>query len=124
MKTYINKYIIILLCGIGLIASCKKYINEGPIDSPTNDNYWITERAAESGLAGAYGLLRTALTNSRAYFVMGDATANEFIFNGSNWTLADLAPAYNFNFAYEPYEEELIHSSYFSKTSRRINQIS
>jgi hypothetical protein len=123
MKTYINKYIIILLCGIGLIASCKKYINEGPIDSPTNDNYWVTEKAAVSGLAGAYGLLRIALTNNRAYFVMGDATANEFIFNGSNWTLADLAPAYNFNFAYEPYEGELNDWTPFYQAISQCNLI-
>ncbi len=124
MKTYINKYYILLLLGsLGLIASCKKYINEGPIDSPTNDNYWVTERAAESGLAGAYGLLRTALTNSRAYFVMGDATANEFIFNSSNWTLADLAPAYNFNFAYEPYEEELVDWTPFYQAISQCNLI-
>ena len=124
MKTYINKYYILLLLGsLGLIASCKKYINEGPIDSPTNDNYWVTERAAESGLAGAYGLLRTALTNSRAYFVMGDATANEFIFNSSNWTLADLAPAYNFNFAYEPYEGELNDWTPFYQAISQCNLI-
>lgn len=124
MKTYINKYYILLLvCSLGLIASCKKYINEGPIDSPTNDNYWVTERAAESGLAGAYGLLRTALTSSRAYFVFGDATANEFIFNGSNWTLADLAPAYNFNFAYEPYEEEVNDWTPFYQAISQCNLI-
>ena len=124
MKTYINKYYILLLLGsLGLIASCKKYINEGPIDSPTNVNYWVTERAAESGLAGAYGLLRTALTNSRAYFVMGDATANEFIFNSSNWTLADLAPAYNFNFAYEPYEGELNDWTPFYQAISQCNLI-
>jgi len=124
MKTNINKYYILLLvCGLGLIASCKKYINEGPIDSPTNDNYWVTERAAVSGLAGAYGLLRTALTNNRAYFVMGDATANEFIFNSSNWTLADLAPAYNFNFAYEPYEGELNDWTPFYQAISQCNLI-
>lgn len=123
MKTYINKYIIILLCGIGLMASCKKYINEGPIDSPTNDNYWVNEKAAVSGLAGAYGLLRTALTNNRAYFVMGDATANEFIFNSSNWTLADLAPAHNFNFAYEPYEGELNDWTPFYQAISQCNLI-
>ncbi len=123
MKTYINKYIIILLCSIGLMASCKKYINEGPIDSPTNDNYWVSERAAESGLAGAYGLLRTALTNSRACFVMGDATANEFIFNSTNWTLQKLAPDNNFNFTYEPYEEELVDWTPFYQAISQCNLI-
>ena len=124
MKTYINKYYILLLLGsLGLIASCKKYINEGPIDSPTNDNYWVTERAAESGLAGAYGLLRTALTNNRACFVMGDATANEFIFNSYTWTVADLAPAHNFNFAYEPYEEELNDWTPFYQAISQCNLI-
>jgi len=124
MKTYINKYyILLLLCSLGLIASCKKYINEGPIDSPTNDNFWTTERAAESGLAGAYGLLRTALTNSRAYFVFGDATADEFIFNGNNWTLSDLASDYNFNFAYEPYEEEVNDWTPFYQAISQCNLI-
>jgi hypothetical protein len=124
MKTYINKYyILLLLCSLGLIASCKKYINEGPIDSPTNDNFWVSERAAESGLAGAYGLLRTALTNSRACFVFGDATASEFLFNQNNWTLQSLQPDNNFNFDYEPYEEELVDWTPFYKAISQCNLI-
>lgn len=110
MKKYINKYIIaIIICGVGLITSCKKYINEGPIDTPTDDNFWSSERAAESGLAGAYGLLRTALTNGNAYFILGDATANEFTY-GSDWTLASLSSANQWNFNYVPYNESVLHN--------------
>ena len=110
MKKYINKYIIaIIICSVGLITSCKKYINEGPIDTPTDDNFWSSERAAESGLAGAYGLLRTALTNGNAYFILGDATANEFTY-GSDWTLASLSSANQWNFNYVPYNESVLHN--------------
>jgi len=110
MKTYKIKYIaIFLFCSLGLLSSCKKYINEAPIDAPTTDNFWTSENAAKTGLAGAYGLLRTALTNDKAYFIFGDATANEFTYSG-DWTLADLSPANRWNFNYVPYNEYVLHN--------------
>lgn len=110
MKTYINKYIVILfLFATGLITSCKKYINEGPIDAPTDASFWTSERAAQSGLAGAYGLLRTALSSDHAYFIFGDATANEFS-SYNDWTLNDLSSANRWNFNYVPYNEYILHN--------------
>lgn len=110
MKKFINKYIIaIIICGVGLITSCKKYINEGPIDTPTDDNFWTSERAAESGLAGAYGLLRTALTNGQAYYIFGDATANEFS-GYENFELGSLSSINQWNFNYVPYREPILHN--------------
>jgi hypothetical protein len=111
MKNYRYKYFaIIFLCSVALLSSCKKYINEGPIDSPTDDNFWTTERAAQTGLAGAYGLLRTALTNDKAYFIFGDATANEFSSYSSDWTLASLSSVNQWNFNYVPYNEPVLHN--------------
>lgn len=110
MKTFINKYtVIIFLLSTGLFASCKKYINEAPIDAPTDASFWTSERAAQSGLAGAYGLLRTALTNDHLYFIFGDATANEFS-NYNDWTLADLSSSNRWNFNYVPYNEYALHN--------------
>jgi len=110
MKNSINNYfLIIFLCSVGLLTSCKKYINEGPIDTPTDGNFWTTERAAQSGLAGAYGLLRTSLTSDKAYFIFGDATANEFS-NYNDWTLGTLSPTNLWNFNYVPYNESVLHN--------------
>lgn len=110
MKKSINKYLaIIFLCIVGLFTSCKKYLNEGPINTPTDASFWTSERAAASGLAGAYGLLRTALTNGHAYFIFGDATANEFTYGG-DWTLASLSSNNRWNFNYVPYNEGVLHN--------------
>lgn len=109
MKSFTRYLLISLLGGLFLISSCKKYINEGPIDTPTSDNFWTTERAAETGLAGAYGLLRSSLTAGEAYFIFGDATANEFS-NYNDWTLSDISSASNWNFNYVPYHESVLHN--------------
>jgi hypothetical protein len=110
MKTLINKYLVIIfLFSTGLIASCKKYINEAPIDAPTDASFWTSERAAQSGLAGAYGLLRAALTNDHLYFIFGDATANEFS-NYNDWTLGSLSSDNRWNFNYVPYNEYALHN--------------
>ncbi|MGZ3821839.1 MAG: RagB/SusD family nutrient uptake outer membrane protein, partial [Mucilaginibacter sp.] len=61
------------------------------------------------GLAGAYGLLRTSLTNDKAYFIFGDATANEFTYS-SDWTLASLSSTNRWNFNYVPYNESVLHN--------------
>ncbi|SHM77817.1 Starch-binding associating with outer membrane [Mucilaginibacter sp. OK098] len=111
MKNSISKYFaIIFLCSVGLLTSCKKYINEGPIDTPTDANFWTTERAAQSGLAGAYGLLRTSLTSDKAYFIFGDATANEFSSYSSDWTLGSISSSGRWNFNYVPYNEGVLHN--------------
>lgn len=108
MKNLKNKYLaLVFLSCLGLMASCKKYINEAPIDTPTDATFWTSESAAESGLAGAYGLLRTAVTNQSSFFVFGDATANEFNFSatGNWWNLQTIETDGNFNFNYVPYLE-------------------
>jgi hypothetical protein len=105
MKKLLNRYItFIFLCSGILFGSCKKYINEGPIDTPTTDKFWTSQKAAESGLAGAYGLLRNALVNGHSYYVFGDATANEFSNLNDNTAYGSLKPANQWNFNYVPYQ--------------------
>ncbi len=123
MKNIINKQlIVILLVSVCLFNSCKKYLNEGPINTPTDATFWTSERAAKTGLAGAYGLLRNALTNNRAYFVFGDATANEFNL-GSDWTLASLKPDRQWNFNYLPYNEQSFDWTPFYQAITQCNLI-
>src|ERR1700754_587471 len=109
MKNYKNKYFVILfLCGTMLFGSCKKYINETPINAPTTANFWTSEQSAQTGLAGAYSLLRTALLNRTSYFTFGDATAGEFTgFNGDiAYTYGGLTEAGQYNFNYTPYGDQ------------------
>ena len=109
MKNYkIKNLILLFLCSAALLSSCKKYINETPINAATSDNFWTTEQAAQTGLAGAYSLLRTALLNRSSYFTFGDATAGEFTgFNGDiAYTYGGLTETGQYNFNYTPYGDQ------------------
>ena len=121
MKNQIKKYITLIFIGsTTLFTACKKYINEQPIDAPTTDNFWTSEKAAESGLAGAYGLLRNALTYDDAYFVWGDATSNQYS-TYNTFTLNSLTPTGLWDFNYVPYREELQNWTSFYQVISQCN---
>jgi len=67
-----------------LFASCKKFLDQEPISNPAEVNYWKTASDAESGVAGCYALLRTALNNKTiAYYAYGDLPTDQFSAVGS-----------------------------------------
>jgi hypothetical protein len=65
-------------------VSCKKLLNQDPINSPYNTVFWQNQRDAEQGVAGGYALLRKALTSNTEYnenmshFAYGSLPAFEF----------------------------------------------
>ncbi len=103
MKNYIKHFVVLFLCGTILFGSCKKYINETPINAPTTANFWTSEQAAQTGLAGAYSLLRTALLNRSSYFTFGDATAGEFTSFAGDIAYSDFSESGQYDFNYTPY---------------------
>jgi len=81
------KYMFIAITAVVLLAplvSCKKLLEQDPINSPYNEVFWKDEKDALQGLAGGYALLRKALTVNTAFggnmshFSYGDLTAFEF----------------------------------------------
>lgn len=65
-------------------VSCKKLLDQEPINSPYNSVFWKNQRDAEQGVAGGYALLRRALTSNTAWdqnmshFAYGSLPAYEF----------------------------------------------
>jgi len=65
-------------------VSCKKLLDQDPINSPYNSVFWQNQRDAEQGVAGGYALLRKALTSNTEYqenmshFAYGSLPAFEF----------------------------------------------
>ena len=119
------KFISLGIFGVLTLFSCKKYINEGPIDAPYEGNFWDSQQSAEKAVAGAYGLLKNALTNVTTYFIFGDATANEYSVYGTGFgALESLTPNNNFNFHYMPYYEPILWDwSKFYKVISQCNLI-
>lgn len=106
MKNHKNIYLALFLCITAFCASCRKYINETPINAPTTANFWVSEQAAQNGLAGAYTLLRTALLNRSSYFTFGDATAGEFASFNGDIAYTDFNTNGQYNFNYTPYGQQ------------------
>ncbi|MEC5143325.1 RagB/SusD family nutrient uptake outer membrane protein [Chitinophaga sp. 212800010-3] len=65
-------------------VSCKKLLNQDPINSPYGSVFWQNQRDAEQGVAGGYALLRRALTTNTdwdknmSHFAYGSLPAFEF----------------------------------------------
>lgn len=65
-------------------VSCKKLLDQEPINSPYNSVFWQNQRDAEQGVAGGYALLRRALTSNTdwdqnmSHFSYGSLPAYEF----------------------------------------------
>jgi len=77
---------VVLAAGLVLspFTSCKKLLDQDPINSPYGSVFWTNQRDAEQGIAGNYALLRKALTSNTAYdqnmshFAYGSLPAFEF----------------------------------------------
>lgn len=81
MKRIINKSLFVLLLAASL-ASCKKFLERKPINAATDGNFWNNEAEANSSMAGAYAMLRTALMEQgMSYYYYGDFATDEFLSN-------------------------------------------
>jgi hypothetical protein len=76
MKT---KYILYTFVAMMLLmVSCKKYLDQQPISSPTDQTSWQTDGDANSGVAAAYALTRAAANAAISYYSYGDLYSGEF----------------------------------------------
>ena len=87
------------------ISSCKKYIYLEPEDATYDQVFWISGTNVEKALSGAYGLLRSSLTDSRSHFIFGDFVTPEFVKGSDYWNYADLSFEGKNHFSYAPYLE-------------------
>ncbi|HEY9260263.1 RagB/SusD family nutrient uptake outer membrane protein [Chitinophaga sp.] len=81
------KHILVIIAA-GLVlspfTSCKKLLDQSPVNSPYGPVFWTNQRDAEQGIAGDYALLRKALTSNTEYeenmshFAYGSLPAFEF----------------------------------------------
>ncbi|TSJ42735.1 RagB/SusD family nutrient uptake outer membrane protein [Mucilaginibacter corticis] len=84
MKIKKLKYTAGLLLIAGLVSvttSCKKILDLEPHNSTFTSAYFTNGIDANTAIAGAYALLRSALLNKTSFHVYGDATALEFSIN-------------------------------------------
>jgi hypothetical protein len=119
-KQFIFKIIIPVLSGLCLLnISCKKYIDQGPINSTYGAEFWTSQSSVEQATLAMYGQLRTCLrrspstggNNSEAsIFVNGDLVTGNFLpIVGTNldYSLKANSGRGPFNFSYLPYGESV-----------------
>ncbi|CAL1519598.1 RagB/SusD family nutrient uptake outer membrane protein [Chitinophaga sp. MM2321] len=83
---YLKNICTVAMAGMLLspLVSCKKLLDQEPINSPYNNVFWQNQRDAEQGVAGGYAMLRRALTTNTAFggdmshFAYGTLPAYEF----------------------------------------------
>lgn len=122
-KQFIFKIILPVLSGLCLLnISCKKYIDQGPINSTYGAKFWTSQASVEQATLAMYGQLRTCLrksgstggNNSEAsIFVNGDLVAGTFLpIVGTNldYSLKANSGRGPFNFSYIPYGESVLQN--------------
>lgn len=78
------------------MASCKKYIDKGPIDSTYGSEFWTSQASVEQAALSMYGQFRTCIRSSNAFFTNGDYVAG--IFSSTAWNYVPLTQNYLFDF--------------------------
>ncbi|WP_443938725.1 RagB/SusD family nutrient uptake outer membrane protein [Pedobacter sp. MW01-1-1] len=66
--------------GIGLVSSCKKFLDQQPISVSTDITFWKNESDADKAVAAGYALIRKTLnkSNGLAFYAYGDLPTDEF----------------------------------------------
>lgn len=100
--------------------SCKKYINETPIDSTNDANFWTSKASAEQAVAGAYLSLRNAVENGNVYWIFNNLTGEEL--TTTAWNYATFIPGSPKQYSYAPYIP-VGDWSYFYKVVNQCNLI-
>lgn len=112
------KFIIFGLIAVAFFgASCKKELNQGPIDATYGQVFWTSQANVEEAANAMYGQLRSALrvtgpydNNEGAFFVCGDFVAGLFNPAANDVFLTyGLTRAQKYNFSYAPYWEGVLY---------------
>jgi hypothetical protein len=73
------KHIILSLAMVSLLsASCKKFLDQQPVSTSTDETSWQSDGDANSAVASIYGLIRSAYNTSLASYGYGDLPTDEF----------------------------------------------
>lgn len=74
------KSILIILCLLVALgaASCKKFLEQDPYSSATDETTWKTEGDANASVAACYSLMRSAFNAAITYYTYGDLISDEF----------------------------------------------
>jgi hypothetical protein len=74
-----SKYILIgTTAMVLLVTSCKKFLDQSPISTPTDATTWQSDGDANTGVAACYSLIRGAFNASIGYYAYGDLASGEF----------------------------------------------
>jgi hypothetical protein len=73
-RIYIALLALVVLVG----ASCKKFLDQEPVSTPTDATTWKTDADANAGVAGCYSLIRAAFDAAVSYYTYGDLPTDEF----------------------------------------------
>ena len=87
---------ITILALVLVLASCKKYIDKGPIDSTYGAEFWTSQSSVEQATLTMYGQFRTCIRSSNSFFINGDYVAG--IFSSTAWNYQPLTLAAQFDF--------------------------
>jgi hypothetical protein len=59
-------------------TSCKKFLDQEPVSSVTDETTWKSDDDANSAVAACYSLIRSALDAAVSYYTYGDLPTDEF----------------------------------------------
>ena len=115
-----------MLSALTLFSACTKDLNQYPLNTAYNQNYWQTAKDAQAALAGGYALLRSALfdrsTGNRyatsAFFEYGETPSGTVI--GTDQTITAILNNGNF---YGPYSQGYADWAPFYKAIAQANHI-
>jgi starch-binding outer membrane protein, SusD/RagB family len=106
---------ITILAFVLVLASCKKYIDKGPIDSTYGSEFWTSQASVEQATLSMYGQFRTCIRSSNAFFTNGDYVAGIFSSTAWNYTPFTLDEQFDFPTATADYLGDLTNwSRYYS----------
>ncbi|WP_158559256.1 RagB/SusD family nutrient uptake outer membrane protein [Deminuibacter soli] len=83
-----NSSFLYLLVLLVISQSCKKDLNQGPINSTYDQEFWTSKTSAEQGTVAMYGAFRAAIRANKAFFINSEMTSG--LFNATDWNLVSL----------------------------------
>lgn len=97
-KAIIYALTVCFLCTV----SCTKMLDQEPVSITHPDVFWVSQSNAEQALAGAYALLKEAITKQSNFMFWGEFTGMTFM-NSRNWIVDYIEGSGNYVLAYRDY---------------------
>ena len=111
-----------------LFTSCKKFLDQSPVSTPTDETTWKTEGDANAGVAASYSLIRSAYNATIAYYSYGDLISGEFITaedaSYSNALNIRWGTAVQASFNYDPLLKLRIYTPFYTAVAQSNRSLS